>query len=83
MKNGKNRIGNVSVNGAHNICKKRMDFGECHSVFLHLVEEDAKFFQYFRMIHEKFTILLVLLKPDVSRENTSSNVSEKLPPGES
>jgi hypothetical protein len=65
--------------GVHNICKKRMDFGECHSLILHLVEEDVRIFQYFRMTHEKFTVLLVLLKPDRNRESTSSKASEKLP----
>jgi len=61
MKKGKkkNRPGNINDNRAHNICKKRMDFGECHSLFLHLEEKDVKFFQYFRMTHEKFTVLLV------------------------
>jgi hypothetical protein len=56
-----------------------MDFGECHSLFLHPVEEDVRFFQFFRMTHEKFMFFLVLLKPDVSKENTSSRASEKLP----
>jgi hypothetical protein len=76
---GENRRENLIDNGAHNICEKIMDLGECHSLFLHLVEEDVKFFQYVHMTHEKFTVFLVLLKSDVSRENASSNASEKLP----
>jgi hypothetical protein len=55
----------------HNICKKRMDCGEYHALFPDLIEDDVKFFQYFRMTLEKFTVLLRLLQPDLSRENTS------------
>jgi hypothetical protein len=79
MKKERNRRGNVSENEAHNICKKRMDFGECHSLFLHLVEDEVRIFQYFRMTHKKFTFLLALLKPDRSRESTLSKSSEKFP----
>jgi hypothetical protein len=32
----------------HNICKKRMDFGEYHALFPDLIGYNVKFFQYFR-----------------------------------
>jgi hypothetical protein len=79
MKRGKKQKTKLKRYWAHNICKEVMDFGECHSLFLNLAEEDVKFFQYVCVTHEKFTVLLVLLKPDVSKEHTSSNASEKLP----
>jgi len=31
---GENRRGNISDNRAHNICKKRMNFGDCHFFFI-------------------------------------------------
>jgi hypothetical protein len=55
----------------HNICKKTTDCGEYHSNFPDLIVDDVKVFQYFRMTHEKFTVVRHLLKPDISRENTS------------
>ena len=48
----------------HNICKKTMDCGVYHSHFPDQTEDDVKFFHYFRMTHEKFTVLLHLLKPN-------------------
>jgi hypothetical protein len=47
-----------------------MDFGEYHSLFPDLIEDDVKFFPHARMTHEKFTVLLDLLKHDISRENS-------------
>jgi hypothetical protein len=46
-------------------------------------EDHVKFFQYFRMTHEIFTVIIDLLKSNISRENISSFVWEKLPIGES
>jgi hypothetical protein len=42
------------------------------------IEKYVKFFQYFRMTHVKFTVLIDLLKPDISGENISL-AWEKLP----
>lgn len=55
----------------HNICKKRLAFGEFHTLFPDLMEDEAKFFQYFRMSHEKFTALLDILQPEIVRNNTT------------
>jgi hypothetical protein len=38
-----------------------------------------KFFQYFHMTQEKFTVLIDLLKPDIGGENRLSFAWEKLP----
>jgi hypothetical protein len=54
----------------HNINRKRSVFGEFSTLFPDLLEDDAKFFQYLRMSHEKFDYLLHLLVPDLTRKNT-------------
>lgn len=54
----------------HNINRKRLTFGEFHTLFPDLVEDDVKFFQYFRMSHEKFECLLALLEEELFRETT-------------
>jgi hypothetical protein len=55
----------------HKICKKRMIHGEFHSLYPDLLEDEAKFFEYFRMTYGKFMTLLDMLGPNLSRENTS------------
>jgi hypothetical protein len=55
----------------HNICKKRMIHGEFHSLCPELLEDEAKFFEYFRMTYGMFVTLLDMLGPNLSRENTS------------
>ena len=54
----------------HNINRKRFKFGEFHTLFPDLLEDDVKFFAYFRMTHVKFEALLNLLKGELSREKT-------------
>lgn len=54
----------------HNINKKRLALGEFHTLFPDLMEDDVKFFQYFRMSHEKFVALLDILQPEIVRKNT-------------
>ena len=53
----------------HNICKKRTDSGGHHSLFPDYIEDYVKFLQYFHMTQEEFTVLIDLLKPDISGEN--------------
>jgi hypothetical protein len=55
----------------HNICKKRIIHGEFHSLYPDLLEDEAKFFEYFRMTYGKFMTLLDMRGPNLSRENTS------------
>jgi hypothetical protein len=65
----KNRRGNVEF-GYTTFARKEWTV-ESHSLFPDLIEDDVKVFQYFRMTHEKLTVVLHLLKPDISKENTS------------
>jgi hypothetical protein len=55
----------------HNICKKRIIRGEFHSLYPDLLEDEAKFFEHFRMIYGEYVTLLNMLGPNLSRENTS------------
>ncbi|KAL5239368.1 hypothetical protein ACI65C_013369 [Semiaphis heraclei] len=55
----------------HDIFKKRSQFGEYHTLFTDLLNDDVKFFQYFRMSHAKFTTLLDILRPHILRQNTT------------
>jgi hypothetical protein len=54
-----------------NICKRRMIHGEFHSLYPDLLEDEATFFEYFRMTYGKFMTLLDMLGPNLSGENTS------------
>jgi len=54
----------------HDIFKKIWQHGEYHTLFTDLLNDDVKFFQYFRMSHAKFTILLDILSPHLLRQNT-------------
>jgi hypothetical protein len=55
----------------HNVCKTGMIRGEFHSLYADLVEDEAKFFEYFRMTYGQCMTLLNMLEPNLSRENTS------------
>lgn len=55
----------------HDIFKKRSQFGEYHTLFTGLLNDDVKFFQYFRMSHAKFTTFLDILSPHILRQNTT------------
>lgn len=55
----------------HNINIKRLRFGEYNSLFCDLIQDDIKFFQYFRMSHTRFQELLDILKPCLLKQNTS------------
>ncbi|KAF0714885.1 protein ALP1-like [Aphis craccivora] len=55
----------------HDIFKKRSQFGEYHTLFTDLLNDDVKFFQYFRMSHAKFKTLLDILSPHILRQNTT------------
>jgi hypothetical protein len=39
--------------------------------YLVTVRDDAKFFQYFRMTHEKFMELFDILEQDITEQNTT------------
>ncbi|KAK5649592.1 hypothetical protein RI129_000621 [Pyrocoelia pectoralis] len=54
----------------HNICKRRPGFSEFNALFPDLLEDEVKFFQYFRMSHGKFIGLLETLQPELIRNNT-------------
>jgi hypothetical protein len=55
----------------HNIRKTRMIHGEFHSLYPDLLEDEAKFFEYFQMTYGEFMTLLNVLAPNLSGENTS------------
>ncbi|XP_030749371.1 protein ALP1-like [Sitophilus oryzae] len=55
----------------HPINQKRAELGEFHHLFNDLKEDEKKFFQYFRMSHNKFLELLDILEPDLSFQNSS------------
>jgi hypothetical protein len=47
----------------HKMNKKRVDYGLFHTLFPDLVDDDFKFFRYFRMTYAKFSELLNILRP--------------------
>jgi hypothetical protein len=51
----------------HNMCKTRMIHGEFHSLYPDLQEDEAKFFEYFRMTYGEVMTLLNKLGPNLSR----------------
>lgn len=55
----------------HDIFKKRSRHGEYHTLFPDLLNDDVKFFQYFRMSHAKFITLLDILRTHLLRQNTT------------
>jgi hypothetical protein len=55
----------------HSMCKTRMVRGDFHSLYPDLLEDEAKFFEYFRMTYGEFMALLNKLGHSLSRENTS------------
>lgn len=55
----------------HNINKKREKYGEYHTLFRDLQEDAVKFFQYFRMSYERFTVLLEILGPHLRKQDTT------------
>lgn len=55
----------------HNINIKRKLYGEFHTLFDDLLRDEAKFFQYFRMTHEKFSNLLNMLRPHIEKNNST------------
>ncbi len=54
----------------HNINRKRLEFGEFHTLFPDLMEDDVKFFRYVRMTYSKFSHLLNILEMYIAKENT-------------
>ncbi|PNF36796.1 hypothetical protein B7P43_G09631 [Cryptotermes secundus] len=54
----------------HKINKKRVDYGEYHTLFPDLVDDDVKFFKYFRTTYAKFSELLNILRPHLVKQNT-------------
>lgn len=64
----------------HKINRKRLELGEFHTLFPDLVEDDCKFFQYFRMTHQKFEELLHVVNTELLRKST--NMREPIGPKE-
>ena len=54
----------------HDICASRDEEGEYHTLFKHLMNDDIKFFQYFRMSYAKFSELLGLIEEDIKKQDT-------------
>lgn len=55
----------------HPINMGRHMHGEFHNLFDQLVEDDAKFFKYFRMTYGKFCFLLENLTLTLQKKDTS------------
>lgn len=53
----------------HEINLKRQEYGEFHHLFPDLLEDEQKFFKYFRMSSEKFYDLLKIL--DIQKQDTT------------
>lgn len=53
------------------IYTKRVTYfvGEYHTLFKHLIGDDRKFFQYFRMSYKKFLELLNLIEPHIKKKH--------------
>jgi hypothetical protein len=49
----------------HDICLKRKIFGEFHTLFKQLLQDEKKIFQYFRMSYDKYSELLEIVRHDV------------------
>jgi hypothetical protein len=49
----------------HNKCKKVMIHCECYSLYPDLLEDEAKFFELFRLTYRKFMTLLDMLGPNL------------------
>ncbi|PNF24378.1 hypothetical protein B7P43_G09655 [Cryptotermes secundus] len=64
----------------HDINKKRNEFGEFHTIFHDLTEDDKKFFIYFCMSYAKFCELLLAIEPRIEKKNT--NFREAITPRE-
>jgi len=63
----------------HNINLKRDEHGEFHTLFPDLLQDEAKFFKYFRMSSQKFFELLNML-PQLQKQDT--NFRRCIPPDE-
>ncbi|KAJ8895437.1 hypothetical protein PR048_000769 [Dryococelus australis] len=61
----------------HNINNNRTKCGEYHTVYPDLIEDDVKFFQYFRVTEAKFTALFDILREELEKQTTKFR--EQLP----
>lgn len=64
----------------HDSIKERKTEGEYWTLFRHLVDDEEKFWQYFRMSTFQFKMLLKKIENDIVRRNT--NFRECLSPEE-
>ncbi|GBP87903.1 hypothetical protein EVAR_66382_1 [Eumeta japonica] len=55
----------------HDSVKERKTEGEFWTLYKHLVEDEEKFFQYFRMSTYQFNVLLKKIENDIFRRNTN------------
>jgi hypothetical protein len=66
----------------HNVCKTRMIHGQFHSLYPDLLEGEAKFFEYFRMIYGEFMTLLNMLGQVAGSCKCSNEASVSIKCGE-
>lgn len=62
--------------------RKRKQFGEYHTLFNDLSEEETSFYKYFRISQDQFYILLSKIERQITKQNTpfreSISAKEKL-----
>lgn len=55
----------------HPINRKREEQGEFHTLFAELLDDDQRFFIYFRMSVNSFNELYSLIKDDIEKQDTN------------
>lgn len=55
----------------HKMLQKRKTEGEYHTLYKELVDDERKFYQYFRMSKYQFYYLLDKISTDIKKENTT------------
>lgn len=54
----------------HDIFQARLEEGEFHTLFKRLVEDEKKFYKYFRMSPQKFNVLLEMVADKLRKQNS-------------
>lgn len=57
--------------GVHKMLKRRKEHGEYWTLFRELLDDEEKFYQYFRMPQHEFNILLSKIQVQITKKNTS------------
>lgn len=55
----------------HNINSKRLIFGEFHTLYSDLLEDENRFFGYIHMTRKKFFELHYILQPHITKQDTN------------